>query len=141
TPLRPAVQLRPRVALPLVALAVLALLALSVALTYALGQHDRMYDNPMYRWRESLAIALSRLHEPPLHGYLAYRSIRDTLARQGLALLQGEADSIPTPAERRALVRNGQRMNELFDEASRAPVDPRLEPVILTGNELGLADF
>ena len=109
--------------------------------TYSLGHHQRMYDNPVYRWRESLAIALSRMQTPPLHGYLAYRSIRNHLVEHGLSLVAGEADAISTPDQRRALVRDQARMNQLIQDASRVPIDPGLEPVILTGNELGLADY
>ncbi len=123
------------------AAAILVLFALSVVRTYSLGHNEKFYDNPIYRWRESLAIALSRMQNPPLQGYLADRSIRDYLARHGLALLAGEADVLPTPEQRRALVQDGARMNQLLQEAARVPIDPKLEPVTLTGNELGLADY
>src|SRR5262249_39039212 len=129
------------VGLAVIGTAILVLLALSVWRSYSLGQHERMYDNPIYRWRESLAIALSRMHTPPLHGYLAYRSIRDYLAEQGLALTPGEAKTLPTPDERSALTHDRSRLNRLLQEASRVPVDPTLKPTILTGNELGLADY
>jgi hypothetical protein len=74
---------RPRIKLFAMGAAVLVLLALSMLRTYSLGQHQRMYDNPVFRWRESLAIALSRMQTPPLQGYLAYGSIRDYLAMHG----------------------------------------------------------
>jgi hypothetical protein len=121
--------------------AVGVLLGLSVVRTYSLGQHERMYDNPIYRWRESLVIALSRMQTPPLHGYLAYRSILDYLTGHGLAIVAGEAEVLSTPEQRRALVTDGSRMNQLIQEASRVPINVNLEPVILKGNELGLADF
>jgi len=123
------------------AAAVLALFALSVMRSYSLGHHERMYDNPVYRWRESLAIALSRMQQPPLHGYLAYRSIRNYLAEHGLALVEGEAKAVSTREERKVLVNDTARMNQLLLDASRAPIDATLPPVTLTGNELGLADF
>jgi hypothetical protein len=125
----------------MLAAAVLALIALNALLTYRLGQHDRMYDNPVYRWRESLAIALSRMQDPPLHGYLAYRSIRDYLAEHGLALVAGEADVLSTPEERRALTHDGRRMDRLIQEARHTRIDDTLPPVILVANELGEADF
>jgi hypothetical protein len=53
----------------------------------------------------------------------------------------GEAEAVSTPEQRRALTRDGPRMDRLLQEASRTPIDPSLEPVILTGNELGLVDF
>src|SRR5712691_2307195 len=79
-----------------IAAAVLLLIALSVVRTYSLGHHQRMYDNPIYRWRESLAIALSRMQTPPLHGYLAYRSIRNYLVEHGLSLVAGYFDETAT---------------------------------------------
>src|SRR5262249_62072143 len=112
-------SLRSRRALRLVAIGVLILVGLSALQTYSLGQHARMYDNPIYRWRESLAIALSRLQDPPSHGYVAYRSIRDYLAEHGLALVAGEAKVMPSPEQRHALIVDGARMNELIEDASR----------------------
>src|SRR5262245_26463129 len=139
--MRPAASFRARATSLAFAAAVLLLFALSVVRSYSLGQHERMYDNPVYRWRESLAIALSRMQEPPLHGYLAYRSIRNYLAEHGLALMTGEAKTLSTAEDRAALVRDTARMNQLLHDASRTPIDPALPPVILTGNELGLADY
>jgi hypothetical protein len=69
---------------------VAVLLAASVLESYVWGQHQIMYDNPIYRWRESMAITLSRMQEKPLHGYVAYRSIWDHLAKNGLGLMAGE---------------------------------------------------
>jgi hypothetical protein len=143
-PLAPAVpkrSLQAQLRLGIVAAGVLVMLGLSMLQTYSLGQHAKMYDNPIYRWRESLAIALSRMQTPPLHGYLAYRSIRDYLNEHGLALVSGEAKTMPTPAQLHALVIDGDRMNQLIQDASRVPIDPSLKPVVLTGNELGLVDF
>src|SRR5262245_23818386 len=139
--MRPAASFRARATSLALVVAVLLLFSLSVVRSYSLGQHERMYDNPVYRWRESLAIALSRMQEPPLHGYLAYRSIRNYLAENGLALMVGEAKTISTAEGRAALVRDTARMNGLLQEAARVPIDPALPPVILTGNELGLVDF
>jgi hypothetical protein len=76
-----------------------------------------------------------------LHGYLAYRSIRNFLAEQGLAVSVGEAKVVPTPEQWRALTHDEARMNRLLQDASRTPIDLTLPPVILAGNELGLADF
>ena len=134
-------SLRSRLVLGAVAIGVLVLVGLSALHSYSMGHHTRMYDDPVYRWRESLAIALSRLQDPPLHRYLAYRSIRDYLAEHGLGLVVGEAKVMPTPEERRALTQDTARMNRLIEDASRTPIDRSLAPVTLTGNELGLVDF
>jgi hypothetical protein len=123
------------------ALYVAFLFALNVLHAYQLGFQSRMYDNPIYRWRESLVIALSRMQPQPLHGYIGYGSILSYLTQHGLALMDGEASSLPTPAERFALVKDGARMDRLMQEASKVAIDPSLPPVILQGNELGLVDF
>ena len=120
---------------------ILTLLALSVARTYSLGQNLSMYDNPVYRWRESLAIALSRMQPEPLHGYIAYRSISNYLNQHGLGIFDGEADPLPTAEQISALTHNGPRMEQLMRDASRAPIDQSLPPVVLHGNEKGLADY
>jgi hypothetical protein len=123
------------------ALYVAFLFVLNVVHAYQLGFQSTMYDNPVYRWRESLVIALSRMQPQPLHGYVGYRSILSYFTHHGLALIDGEADAMPTPAERRALVTDGARMDRLMQEASKVTIDPNLPPVILQGNELGLVDY
>jgi len=109
--------------------------------SYALGQYRTMYDNPIYRWRESVAVALSKLHDPPLSGYVAYRSIRDYLTAHGLALMPGEAEPLPSPAEREKLIYDPSRLERLFRAAAAVPVDPLLPPVPIVGNEKGESDF
>jgi len=123
------------------ALAVAALFAINVLHAYQLGFQSKMYDNPIYRWRESLVIALSRMQPQPLHGYVGYGSILSYFTQHGLALMGGEAYPLPTPAQRAALVADGAGMNRLMKEASEVAIDPKLPPVILQGNELGLVDY
>ena len=123
------------------ALALAALFAINVLHAYQLGFQSKMYDNPIYRWRESLVIALSRMQPQPLHGYVGYGSILSYFTHHGLDLIEGEADSMSTRAERLALVTDGARMNRLMKEASEIAIDPTLPPVILQGNELGLVDY
>jgi hypothetical protein len=125
----------------LFAMATVCLLSLSAYRSYSLGQYRTMYDNPIYRWRESIAVALSELRDMPLHGYVAYRSIRDHLTQHGLALMAGEASPLPTAAELRALVYDPDRLEALFQEASAVPVDYSLPPVALAGSEKGEIDF
>jgi hypothetical protein len=123
------------------ALYVVFLFVLNVVHAYQLGFQSTMYDNPIYRWRESLVIALSRMQLQPLHGYVGYGSILSYVTHHGLALISGEADTMPTPDELRALVTDGARMDRLMREASKVAIDPSLPPVILQGNELGLVDY
>src|SRR5271165_5120257 len=103
-------------------LLVVALIGCNILHSHSLNQFETMYDNPIYRWRESLAIALSRMHTKPLHGYVAYRSIRDYLAQHGLGLIAGEADPLPTESERSSLVFDGRRMQQLIEEATKVPI-------------------
>jgi hypothetical protein len=131
----------PRAVIAIFALAVAALFAINVLHAYQLGFQSKMYDNPIYRWRESLVIALSRMQPQPLHGYVGYGSILSYFTQHGLALIGGEASPLPTPAQRAALVADGARMNHLMTEASEVAIDPKLAPVILQGNELGLVDY
>jgi hypothetical protein len=131
----------PRTVIAIFALAVAALFAINVLHAYQLGFQSKMYDNPIYRWRESLVIALSRMQPQPLHGYVGYGSILSYFTQHGLALMGGEAYPLPTPAQRAALVADGARMNQLMKEASEVAIDPKLAPVILQGNELGLIDY
>jgi len=123
------------------ALAVAALFAINVLHAYQLGFQSKMYDSPIYRWRESLVIALSRMQPQPLHGYVGYGSILSYFTQHGLALMGGEASPLPSEAQRAALVADGARMNRLMKEASEVAIDPKLPPVILQGNELGLVDY
>ena len=131
----------PRAVIAIFALAVAALFAINVLHAYQLGFQSKMYDSPIYRWRESLVIALSRMQPQPLHGYVGYGSILSYFTQHGLALIGGEASPLPTPAQRAALVGDGARMNRLMKEASEVAIDPKLAPVILQGNELGLVDY
>lgn len=129
------------VVIAIFALAVAVLFAINMLHAYQLGFQSKMYDNPIYRWRESLVIALSRMQPQPLHGYVGYGSILSYFTQHGLALIGGETYPLPTAAQRAALVADGARMNQLMKEASEVAIDPKLPPVILQGNELGLVDY
>jgi hypothetical protein len=132
---------RSRTIIFVLATAVALLFAANLARSYSLNQFAAMYDNPIYRWRESMAIALSRLQSPPLDGYLAYRSISNYLNQHGLGLMEGEVNPLPSGRELHALVFDGPRIETLIRAAATVPIDGSLPPVILHGNEKGLADF
>jgi hypothetical protein len=121
--------------------AVLVIFMLSVGASYQLGHDKRMFGYPVYRWRESMAIALSRMQETPLHGYLAYRSIRDYLAQNGLGIFTSEMNPVPTQDQLNALVNDTSRIEGLIRGALTVPINYSLAPVTLLGNEKGLADF
>ena len=123
------------------AAAICCLFVLNVYRSYSLGQSDTMYDNPIYRWRVSVAVALSELRNPPTKGYVAYGSIVNYLNQHGLALMQGEASPMPTYQSVRALVYDSARLDKLFQKASSAPIDYNLAAVPIIGNEKGEAAF
>ena len=85
----------PRVAALLLLVGVGVLIVVNMLHSYSLGQYRTMYDNPIYRWRVSVAVALSQLRAPSLPGYVAYGSINNYLNHHGLALLRGEAAPLP----------------------------------------------
>jgi hypothetical protein len=122
-------------------LAVCCLFGLSVYLSYSLGQYRTMYDNPIYRWRVSIAVALSELRDPPLRGYVAYRSISNYLNQHGLALMEGEASPMPNLESVRDLIYDPDRLEKLFQDASSTPIDYNLATVPIVGSEKGEAAF
>src|SRR5438477_2754990 len=106
----------PRVAALLLLVGVGVLIVVNMLHSYSLGQYRTMYDNPIYRWRVSIAVALSELRDPPLNGYVAYGSISDYLNQHGLALMDGEALSMPNLDAVRALIYDPDRLEKLFRE-------------------------
>ena len=120
---------------------ILSLFCLSVWASYSLGHQSKMYSNPVYRWRQSMAVALSRMQNKPLHGYLAYRSIVNYFAQHGLPIWRSEAKTIPTAQQTKQLVTDPARIQALIVGASKAPINFNLKPDIIKGNEKGLADF
>jgi hypothetical protein len=125
-----------------------ALLVALVALTFCLdfvhgiglGQHQVAF-HPIYRLRQSVAVALSRMHEPPLHGYLAYRSIVDTFTRKGFALQPQDVGTPLSVGELEALYKDNDRLDRMLQEANATVVDNKLPPQIIAGNELAYADY
>src|ERR1700692_3049402 len=54
-------------------------------------RQDQTAFHPIYRLRQSLAVAISRMHGPSPGGYLAYRSVVNVLNENGFALFDSEA--------------------------------------------------
>jgi hypothetical protein len=106
----------------------------------ALGQ-DQIAYHPIYRLRQSLAIAISRQHQPPPGGYLAYRSVVDVLSEHGFAIFDDDPGPLLDVAGWDALLNDGPKLNQVIQEARDAPVDPSLKSELIEGNELGLADY
>jgi hypothetical protein len=105
----------------------------------ALGEHNVGF-HPIYRVRQSLAIAISRLHEPPATGYLAYGSVVDAFTRDGFAVLAGEGPPLDL-AGWEALLSDPARMEQALQDAKNVAIDPSRPPKLLIGNEIAYVDY
>lgn len=105
-----------------------------------LGQ-DQIAYSPIYRFRESLAVAISRLHDPSPGGYLAYKSVVTVLNENGFALLGDDLGSHLEVDGWRSLLNDGPRLDRIIGEAQHVSIDASLQPEVIQGNELGLADY
>ncbi len=117
-----------------------AIFALDFAHGAAIGQ-DGVLFGPSYRLRQSLGVTISRLREPPLGGYLAYRSVIDVFSAHGFAFFSDDKGEQLWMTDERGLVDNVADMNAMLREAMSAPIDPSLQPEIIQANELGYADY
>jgi len=106
----------------------------------SLGQ-DRIGYHPIYRVRQSLAVAVSRLHDPPAGGYLAYRSVLNVLTENGFAIFDDEPGQQLGPQGWEALLNDGPRLDRIIREAKDVAIDAAAPPDIIRANELGLADY
>lgn len=121
-----------------------ALVVLTFCLDFAhgimLGQ-DRIGFHPIYRFRQALAIAISRMHEPPLHGYLAYQSVVDVFNENGFAIFDNEKGRHLDRDGWTALLNDTARLDHTIRAAHDVAVDPTLPPQLVLGNELAYADY
>lgn len=106
----------------------------------ALRQHQVLF-HPIYRLRQSLGVAVSRLHYPPPGGYLAYRSVMNVFNENGFAIFPEEPGPHLDAAGWAALFDDGPKLNRIIEQARDVPVDTSLTPDIIGGNELGFADY
>jgi hypothetical protein len=105
-----------------------------------LGQ-DQVAFHPAYRIRQSLAVAISRLHDPSPGKYLAYKSVVNVLDENGFAMFVGEPGQRLNAREWAALLADGPRLDGIIQQAKDVAVDTSLPPEIIKKNELGLADY
>jgi hypothetical protein len=117
-----------------------AIFVLDIVHGVAIGQ-DGVLFGPAYRLRQSLAVTISRLREPPLHGYLAYRSIIDVFSAHGFAFFDDDKGERLWQTDERGLVDNVSDMNAMLREAMSVPIVSSLQPEIIQANELGYADY
>ena len=105
-----------------------------------LGQ-DQTAFHPIYRLRQSLAIAISRMHDPSLGGYLAYKSVVDVFNENGFAQFDNEPGPHLHEPDWEVLLADGPRLNRIIQQAIDVPVDISLPSEIMQANELGYADY
>jgi hypothetical protein len=105
-----------------------------------LGQ-DQVAFHPAYRIRQSLAVAISRLHDPSPGKYLAYKSVVNVLEENGFAMFVGEPGPHLNAREWAALLADGPRLDRIIQQARDVAIDTSLPPEIIKQNELGLADY
>jgi hypothetical protein len=105
-----------------------------------LGQ-DRTAFHPIYRLRQSLAVAISRMHDPSLGRYLAYKSVVNVLDENGFALFGNEPGKHLDEEGWAALLTDAPRLDRIIQLAMDATVDPGLPPEVIQANELGFADY
>jgi hypothetical protein len=105
-----------------------------------LGQ-DQVAFHPAYRIRQSLAVAISRLHDPSPGKYLAYKSVVNVLDENGFAMFVGEPGPLMNAKVWAALLADGPRLDRIIQQAKDVAIDTSLPPEIIKRNELGLADY
>ena len=105
-----------------------------------LGQ-DQTAFHPIYRLRQSLAVAISRMHDPSPGRYLAYKSVVNVLNENGFALFDSEPGPRLDVPGWAALLTDGPRLNRIIQQTIDIPIDPSLPPEIIQANELGFADY
>ena len=119
---------------------IFAAFALDFAHGIWLGEHNIGF-HPLYRLRQSTAVAISRLHEPPADGYLAYQSVIDALNRHGFAVFTGDSGQHLDRAGWHALFSDPARMDRALHDAATVPINNQLEPQLIRDNELAFADY
>jgi hypothetical protein len=119
---------------------VLLIFCLTLGHGIAIGQYDVGF-HPMYRLRQSLAIAISRMQAPPAHGYLAYQSVIDALDEHGFAIFPNDTGPHLDAAAWTDLFADPARLDAALKQATTTPIDPSLPPQLIRGNELGYADY
>jgi hypothetical protein len=102
---------------------------------------DQVAFHPIYRLRQSLAVAISRLHDPSPGKYLAYKSVVNVFDENGFAILDGEPGPRLDFSEWESLLNDGPRLNRIIQQAKDVAIDTGLPPEIIQANELGFADY
>jgi hypothetical protein len=104
-------------------------------------RQDQTGFQPIYRLRQSLAIAISRMHDPSLGHYLAYKSVVNVLSENGFAVWDDDPGPHLDVARWAVLLTDGPLLDRIIEQAIDAPIDTSLPPEIIQANELGFADY
>jgi hypothetical protein len=104
-------------------------------------RQDQTGFQPIYRLRQSLAIAISRMHDPSPGHYLAYKSVVNVLSENGFAVWDDDPGPHLDVARWAVLLTDGPLLNRIIKQAIDAPIDTSLPPDIIQANELGFADY
>ena len=117
-------------------------LALSFAEGLDLHQTEGMF-NPVYRFRQSLAIASTRIIEGSwFNGYLADGAVMVYLRANGMPVLGTEYNGpVPVYPPWLALYKDGRRMDEIISGATKVTLNQDMAPDILHGSEIGVSDY
>lgn len=129
-----------KVCRPLQLALVLLIFCLTLCHGIVIGQYDVGF-HPMYRLRQTLAIAISRMQLPPAHGYLAYQSVVDALDENGFAVYPNDKGPHLDVAGWTALFADPVRLDAALKQATTTPIDLSLPPQLIRGNELAYADY
>jgi hypothetical protein len=105
-----------------------------------LGQYQTAFQ-PIYRLRQSLGVAISRMRDPSPGRYLAYKSVIDVLNENGFAIYDSEPGLHLDKPGWAALLTDGPRLDRIIQQAADVPIDTSSAPEIIRGNELGYADY
>jgi hypothetical protein len=122
----------------------LALVLLALCLDFGhgilLGEHNIGFL-AVYRLRQTVAVAISRMRMPPLHGYLAYQSVIDALDENGFAIFEADKGPHLDVNGWDALFKDSARLDSALQQANDIAIDGSLPPQIIQGNELAYADY
>lgn len=105
-----------------------------------LGQNHVAF-HPIYRLRQSLAVAISQLRDPPLGRYLAYGSVVNVLNENGFKQFDNEVGQQLDQNGWERLLTDGPRLDRIIADAMTVRIDETLPPQVIGGNEIGLADY
>jgi len=118
---------------------IVAVFALDFLHGIRLGERDIGF-HPIYRFRQTLAVALSRLHHPAMHGYLADQSVIDALDEAGFPRLPEEGGP-RDQASWTAYFSDSAALDRAMERGLKVTFDPALPPQIIKGNEVAYADY